>query len=769
MPIQIRCPNSNCKKLLRMPNVPARGRRGRCPSCGEMFAIEEPKPDKEAPDPSLLAEPSGLDETQFEPKRPGESARTEPFSQPTPEFQGNSEGPATIAWSAQEPTGAEMTADWRSNAPRFEPPESGLTPPAPPGSSDDFNVYEVNHSAALSGIPSQIGRFQLRRTLGAGGFGTVYLAFDTQLEREVALKVPKAFGTSGKGRGGEVLGEARAAARLRHQAIVQVFEIGSADGYDYIASAFVEGRPISDEIASGGFASDDQGRIARVVRGLAEALAYAHGQGIVHRDVKPANVLLDSRGRPHLTDFGLAVRPEDSVRGGVAGTPAYMSPEQARGEEARPASDQYALGVILYEMLCGRVPFDGKVAAVLHDVVHSFPAPPRSIKKEIHPGLESICLRALSKDPGQRFPNCEAMANALRDWNRKHGRSKKNSDRVVRFLERLPVLNRISTPTLRLALGRVMIALVVLGASGLAGLAFVSARHYLTTGAKVVTARPLDSDDRPRWEARAPGPLADGLFLGDEQELAVLAVGAGQGTWEGESGERLDWSPADRGAIWSIARSPDGRRLALGDDRGVLILQDVQTGRNEQQIAAHAAPISRLAFSPDGSQLVSASWDHTAKLWDVASGREQATLRGHTDILWSVCFRPDGRMVATCGDDRIILWDAETGAMNRELRGHRNSVTGVAFNPSGDQLASSSLDQTVRLWSPNAEYARFELRGPDRPLLNVGWSPDGQMLVACEGDDPQNFKPAARPAGISDLEPGRPTEPRCPSRVSGVD
>ena len=229
--------------------------------------------------------------------------------------------------------------------------------------------------------PPHFGRFQVRGELGSGAFGTVYRAYDPQLDREVALKVPRAGTLNTPKRVGRFLREGRTAARLCHPHIVPVYDAGQDGGHFYIASAFIEGRTLADAVGEGPF---DFRRAAEVTHDLAAALAYAHGEGVVHRDVKPANVMLDGAGRPHLMDFGLARRQEGDEKltqdGAVMGTPAYMAPEQAAGEgtEAGPASDQYSLGVLLYELLTGEVPFAGPVDMVLYHAAHTEPRLPRA-------------------------------------------------------------------------------------------------------------------------------------------------------------------------------------------------------------------------------------------------------------------------------------------------------------------------------------------------------------------------------------------------------
>jgi formylglycine-generating enzyme required for sulfatase activity len=267
-----------------------------------------------------------------------------------------------------------------------------------------------------------IGRFTIRGFLGAGTFGTVYRAHDPQLDREIALKTAPAAGQSLE-RMQRFRREACTAAGLRHPHIVPLFEAGEADGLLFLASAYVAGLSLADAIHErhdrGGFAPRDA---AVIVQKLADALAYAHGQGVLHRDVKSANVMLDPAGEPHLLDFGLARRFADEEKmtqaGAVLGTPAYLAPEVCRGDTARwtPAVDQYALGIVLYELLAGQTPFGGPTEVVLALQQMQEPERPSRKNPAVPWDLEAVCLKCIEKDPAKRYKDCATLADDLRRW-----------------------------------------------------------------------------------------------------------------------------------------------------------------------------------------------------------------------------------------------------------------------------------------------------------------------------------------------------------------
>ncbi|HEY7327683.1 MAG TPA: protein kinase [Gemmataceae bacterium] len=287
---------------------------------------------------------------------------------------------------------------------------SGDKPPIPTAAYIDMSAE----------MPTAVGRFEIRSVLGSGAFGKVYRAFDPQLGREVALKVPLQESVKTEADRRQFLKEARSAATINHPNVCQIHEVGEHGGRPYIVMALVPGQSLADLIQSKKKPLPGK-QSALIVRKIALALAAAHGKGIVHRDLKPANVMFDKERKDIVVmDFGLARGPKvtdarATQSGVIMGTPAYMSPEQARGDSKAvgPAGDIFSLGVILYELLTGTKPFQGTALEVIGQIVHLEPEPPSKRRPGIDPRLEAICQKAMAKDPAARFASMKEFAAAI--------------------------------------------------------------------------------------------------------------------------------------------------------------------------------------------------------------------------------------------------------------------------------------------------------------------------------------------------------------------
>ncbi len=318
------------------------------------------------------------------------------------------------------PTGKTVRAGQTPNRSAENPPSS--QPPAETFDTEagqQWDTLASDQTASRVGqLSGQFGRYRIIGLLGEGGMGAVYLAEDPGLDRKVAIKIPFLDGGNKAGALDRFRREAKAIAGLQHANICPVYEVSSVDGVHYMAMAFIEGEPLSNWIRA------DQPLpipvVIKMVRTIALALDRAHQAGVIHRDLKPDNVVINRHHEPIIMDFGLARREGSgdtklTKAGQLMGTPAYMSPEQVSGnvDAMGPGCDIYSLGVILYEMLTARLPFDGNLLAVLSSVANDRPPPPSRMRSEIEPRLDEICLKALEKKAEDRFATMGEFARAL--------------------------------------------------------------------------------------------------------------------------------------------------------------------------------------------------------------------------------------------------------------------------------------------------------------------------------------------------------------------
>jgi tRNA A-37 threonylcarbamoyl transferase component Bud32/tetratricopeptide (TPR) repeat protein len=377
------------------------------------------------------------------------------------------------------------------------------------GCGSHFSLVEVDTTTCGASEARTVGHFQLLQQLGRGAFGSVWKARDQELDRVVAIKLPH------RERLDEIdaerfLREARAAAQLRHAGIVAVHEVGRDGGQFYIVSEFIHGATLREWLDVKAVSFRDA---AQMMIAIAGALDHAHQHGVVHRDLKPANILVDQHGAPHIADFGLAKRDAGeltmTLEGQVLGTPAYMSPEQARGEGHRvdARSDVYSLGVILFELLTGELPFRGTQRMLTLQILHDEPPSPRKLNGHIPKDLETITLKCLAKEPNRRYQTAGDLAADLRRFLNGepiHARPVSRVERVWRWCRRRPTVAILTI----VVIGLLIILAAAFTSPMLAGVAIAGAVSLVVIavsafGAALQWARLARRERQARTEAEA--------------------------------------------------------------------------------------------------------------------------------------------------------------------------------------------------------------------------------------------------------------------------
>ena len=628
-------------------------------------------------------------------------------------------------------------------------------------------------------------------TIAQGGMGRVIKARDRRLGRRVAVKelLP-----SGRAAARRFEREARITARLQHPSIVHVYEAGVwTGGEPFYAMNHVDGEPMSDVIEQRPELDDRLALLPNVIA-VAEALAYAHNENVIHRDLKPSNILIGAFGETVVIDWGLAKDlgaphdpmeslamrrldrgPEETNDGSILGTPAYMPPEQARGESVDRRADVYALGALLYHVIARHAPYGsldrspgespGARAERTLKEVQAGPCPPVEQLQPATPvDLVTIVRKAMARDPEERYRDAAEVADELRAFQAGQLIAARNYTRrelVKRWLAKHRVVVGIA--------GAAVVVLLIVGAISIQRILHEKRKEELALSVNKAQRKSL-LEERGRSEllagqaGRAAVNLAEaardgsrggarGLLLADalrsfEAQLERLPSTGTPGTATFATSGRV-FTIADHIYVFDGAQrvfsaatkptrilvTPGGRVVTVHDDQVVRVWSP--TGVLERELIGHTAEIVDAHLSADGRSLATGSVDGTARVWDLESGKVVVAQCGDGLPVTAVRVSPDGNRVVSATDDNVMCyWNATNGAQIYLLRGHRGPIRSIRWSPDARKLVlTASADGTALLWKPfDGKPVLQPISHDGRAIASAEFSSDGRLIVTAGGD-----------------------------------
>ena len=582
----------------------------------------------------------------------------------------------------------------------------------------DETISWEDHSGHFE--DTSIAHFTLIRMLGQGASGRVWLADDTMLRRKVALKLPQA-------RGGDtsyLLREAQTSADLRHPNIVSVYEVGSEDDQVFIACEYIEGVTLRDHLTRG---TPEISETVALLENVASALQHAHEQGIVHRDVKPSNILLNRQRQPFVADFGLAKRISRdetiSSEGQILGTARYMSPEQAAGRtrETDQRSDIYAIGVILFEMLTGDLPYRGSVRAVLDQKVFEDAPSPRRLVPTLPKDLETICLKCLERDRAKRYQSAAEVADELKRFRAGEpikARPITRLERGWRWCRRRP------------AIASLLAGLILSLSTGLAGVSYF---YWQAEKSAESTRQAL---------YRSQMNLASEYY--ERGDISGVRQTLNRVETEGRFADLrgFEWQYFDKliepyvqsvnqgDVCGDVAVSRDGRFLASisPNDKSIRVW-NAKSGKIARTLHLEKGRFRALDFSPTGSLLLAGSSDGMVRVWDVVSSNQPLLEIKHGPPVALVRFSPTGdRFLSVSASGPVRIRETDTGALAVEIPAGPSGAKDVRYAADANALAIASQDGRVRVWDLETNEIAVVLE-PNPFMECMAISDDGSTVV----------------------------------------
>jgi WD40 repeat protein len=579
-------------------------------------------------------------------------------------------------------------------------------------------------------------RYRITGEVGRGGIGRVLRALDQVLDRPVALK-ELSRATDGMRR--RFVREALITARLQHPSIVPVYDAGHlGDLSPFYAMKLVAGRPLDKAIAD---ATTLAQRLALLpsVLAVADAMAYAHSERIIHRDLKPQNVLVGKYGETIVIDWGLAkdlavddsdaldagpyraASLEQTVAGVLLGTPAYMAPEQAAGEPLDERADVYALGAILYHVVCGAIPHEGTTLdEMVERVIGGKVRPLIEREPDVPRDLAAIVSKAMALEPAARYSNAQGLADDLRRFLNGQlvaSHTYRTRELVLRWLKR-------HRATVSVALA----ALLVVSVVGIVSVVrIVHARQQTETELAELLVEQGRQELVAGRPARAAVYLSQAYARAGEPSVALRSYLAD--AMRSIDAERMTLD-GHTGALTSAKFSPDGTRIVTADRNGTARVWDAATGQVVTPLPSDGQ--RTISFSPDGSRIVTAGNNHRARLWDARTGKLLATFDDNDDVFWAG-FSPDGARLLTTGRGGVAkLWDAKTTQLVLRLDGASDDLNSAAFSADSARVIATSVNaNTVKVWDANTGKLMFSIEGRH----DAAFSADGSQIITVSDDD----------------------------------
>jgi tRNA A-37 threonylcarbamoyl transferase component Bud32 len=649
----------------------------------------------------------------------------------------------------------DLTEDLRSffrDRDRFVRLAEPLHPSVHPANAETQPPGQEAVVDAKLGKIRYVGDYELLQEIARGGMGVVFKARQVSLNRIVALKMILAGELASVADVTRFRAEAEAAANLDHPNILPIYEVGEHEGQQYFSMKLVEGGSLA--AAAGAQRPVASKEAARVVETIARAVHFAHQRGILHRDLKPGNILLSALAAgsrldecvPYITDFGLAKRIKGdsglTQSGAIVGTPSYMAPEQARADKVlTTAVDVYALGAILYELLTGRPPFraESPLDTILQ-VVEKEPEAPSRLQPRVPRDLETICLKCLCKEPGKRYASAQELAEDLRRFQAGEpieARPVSTLERAAKWARRNAVVAALTAGVFVVLVAGAAISLWFAGQAtdeaNAARQAEGDARNAKTDADReAAAARKAEGEAKQREtaEALAKGKAKDETARA-EREKTRAEINLNKAEWSVYAGKLLLFQAAfNEYNLPEAFRHLEECQWNLRGWEHAHLRQRFDSSK--LTLLGHTDIVYSVAFSPDGKRILTGCWDNTAKVWDTETGTEILALKGNPlHRVLSVAFSPDGKRILTGSTDGTAkVWDADKGIELFSLKGHT-----AAFSPDGKRIVTGSFDSPAKVWDAEKGTEVLTFKGHLSRLTNVAFSPDGRYILTTSGDD----------------------------------